>query len=217
MIRRYVYGPGIDEPVCMKTTAATYFYHFNALGSVIALSNDTGGIAETYAYSPYGKTNQVSNVGNPYLFTGRRYDPETGLYYYRARYYDSGIGRFLQVDPIEYAGGINLYAYCLNNPLLFVDPWGLCADSIGEKIQRQVQWQLQAGGLGKYPGELVHYTPPTPAESQIIAAYAGFVAGNITGNPKIDVWVYYGVNTGLNMTNEGSISDPFSRTGIEWI
>ena len=118
-------APGIDEPICMKTGTAIYYYHFNALGSVIALSNDTGGMAETYAYSPYGKVNQASSVGNPYLFTGRRYDPETGLYYYRARYYDAESGRFLQVDPIGYAGGINLYAYVINNPLNFVDPWGL--------------------------------------------------------------------------------------------
>jgi len=125
MIRRYVYGPEIDEPICMKTGTAIYYYHFNALGSVIALSNASGDMAETYAYSPYGKANQASNVGNPYLFTGRRYDPETGLYYYRARYYDSGIGRFLQVDPIGYAGGINLYGYVLNNPVNWVDPDGL--------------------------------------------------------------------------------------------
>ena len=125
MIRRYVYGPGIDEPVCMKTGADAYFYHFNASGSVIALSNASGDMAETYAYSPYGKANQASNVGTPYLFTGRRYDPETGLYYYRARYYDAESGRFLQVDPIGYVGGINLYAYCLNNPVNWVDPLGL--------------------------------------------------------------------------------------------
>jgi len=125
MIRRYAYGPGIDEPICMKTGAATYFYHFNALGSVIALSNASGDLTETYAYSPYGKVNQASSVGNPYRFTGRRYDPETGSYYYRARYYDPEIGRFLQVDPIGYVGGINLYGYVSNNSVNLTDPLGL--------------------------------------------------------------------------------------------
>ena len=102
---------------------------------------------------------------------------------------------------------------------MFVDPWGLCSRelSLGERIGQRVQWQIETSGLGKEPGKLIIFTPPTPTESQFIAAYTGVVVGTITGNPKIGVWVYYGVNTGLNMTNEGSISDPFSRTGIEWI
>ena len=65
-----------------------------------------------------------SAVGNRYLFTGREYDQETGLYSYRARYYDSRIGRFLSRDPVGYSAGLNLYSYVGNNPLTFVDPLG---------------------------------------------------------------------------------------------
>jgi RHS repeat-associated protein len=61
------------------------------------------------------------------MFTGRRFDYETGLYYYRARYYNPYIGRFLQTDPIGYGDGINWYAYCGNNPLAFIDPSGCWA------------------------------------------------------------------------------------------
>jgi len=124
MLRRYVYGPGIDEPIYMVTSSDSYYYHFDGLGSVIALSDNTGNIIEIYTYSPYGEVGQPSGVGNPYLHTGREYDYENGLYYYRARYYDPGTGRLLQVDPIGYSGGLNLYEYCYNNPTNFVDPFG---------------------------------------------------------------------------------------------
>jgi RHS repeat-associated protein len=59
------------------------------------------------------------------MFTGREYDKETGLYYYRARYYNPQIGRFLQTDPIGYGDGMNWYAYCGNNPIVWADPAGL--------------------------------------------------------------------------------------------
>lgn len=73
---------------------------------------------------PDGNPLAGSSIGNPYYFTGRRLDSETGLYYYRARYYDSELGRFLTQDPIGYLGGINLYTYCHNNPINYIDPYG---------------------------------------------------------------------------------------------
>lgn len=59
-------------------------------------------------------------------FTGREWDKETGLYYYRARYYDPMEGRFISKDPLSFAGGdVNLYGYVQNNPINWIDPWGL--------------------------------------------------------------------------------------------
>jgi len=98
---------------------------------------------EKYSYDVLGEptirdvNDQIlttSDCGNPYMFTGRRCDPESGLYYYRARYYSPQIGRFLQVDPIGYQGGLNLYTYVENNPANLTDPLGLFYDPVEDDL-----------------------------------------------------------------------------------
>lgn len=112
---------------CSKIIAAcaTYYYHFDGLGSLVALTNADGNTVQTYGYSVYGRVGALdASHPNRLMFTGREFDKETGLYYYRARYYKPEIGRFLQVDPVRYAGGMNLYRYCRNNPWNSIDPFG---------------------------------------------------------------------------------------------
>jgi len=129
LLRKYIYGPGIDKPVSMIEVAdsnATYYYHYDALGSVIALSDSSGDTVQTYEYSVFGEPAvEDANHTNPYMFAGRRYDVEIGLYYNRARYYNPYTGRFLQTDPSGYSDGMNWYAYCTNSPLGRTDPTGL--------------------------------------------------------------------------------------------
>jgi len=154
--RKFIYGPGIDFPVLMISVASTsetkYYYFHDALGSVVALLNNSGSVVESYHYTPFGfptvceaagtdgkwLTNDdiqrqipiESGYGNPYMFTARRWEHYTGLYYYRARFYSPNLGRFLQPDPIGYYDSMNLYQYCLNNSVNFVDPLGLAITSL---------------------------------------------------------------------------------------
>ncbi len=126
----YVYGPGIDQPLAMIRDGRTYYYHADRLASIRLLTDEQGQVVAAYDYDAFGKprTSQGS-VSNPFTFTGREWDDGTGLYYYRARYYDPVLGRFLSTDPaaarIDQPLELNPYAYVRNNPLRYVDPLGL--------------------------------------------------------------------------------------------
>jgi RHS repeat-associated protein len=87
-------------------------------------------VVNEYAYTPFGIIgNQQETIPQPFKYVGQygvMAEPN-GFYYMRARYYDPAVGRFISEDPIGFDGGdVNLYAYVLNNPILFIDPWELC-------------------------------------------------------------------------------------------
>ncbi len=120
---RYVYGVNLDEPLIQVSSGSILTYlHADRLGSLIAISNSTGTVTSKSTYSAYGEN---APVGTTFGFAGQRYDAETGLYYYKYRYYAPIIGRFLQPDPIGYRSNLNLYGYVKNDPLNSGDPLGL--------------------------------------------------------------------------------------------
>jgi len=127
VVSRYTQTQNIDEPLAMLRSSTTSYFNADGLGSVTSLTNSSGVAAQTYTYDSFGKVTASSgSVTNPFQYTGREADPETGLYYYRARYFDTSIGKFLNNDPIDFDGGINFYAYVGNNPVRFRDSFGLC-------------------------------------------------------------------------------------------
>ena len=125
VLARYVQAPGVDQPLAQTRSGATSYNEADGLGSVTSLSNSSGALANTYTYDSFGKLTASSGiVTNPQRYTGRDSDSETGFYYYRARYYDPAIGRFISEDPIGFDSGVNFYQYVYNNPLRFSDPFG---------------------------------------------------------------------------------------------
>ena len=143
--KRYVHGPGLDEPLVEYAgtgTSSRTFLIADERGSIVAGTNSSG--AKTYinTYDEYG----VPGSGNQGLFqyTGQVYLDSVDLYHYKARTYDPKTGRFLQADPIGYAAGMNLYGYVSADPMNLVDPLGLdehenrdnLADSVWERTYR---------------------------------------------------------------------------------
>jgi RHS repeat-associated protein len=145
VIRRYVYGSGIDEALNQVEVANASGSRPRLTlipdiqGSVIGTLDSTGAAVTKTGYKPFGES---ATATGSYRYTGRRIDSESGgLYYYRARHYYPAWGRFIQPDPIGLAGGNNLYAYVDNDPLNFVDPSG----EVREASNRAVQFATAFG------------------------------------------------------------------------
>jgi RHS repeat-associated protein len=130
------------------------FYRAKWQGSTTHLINQDGTIKDTYRYGPYGErvdwTPTDPDTGNPFRYTGRRFDQETGLYYYRARYYSPKLGRFLQTDPIGTKDDLNLYAYTRNDPLNHTDPSGAIIDTLMDAYEVVTSVGHVAGATAAY-------------------------------------------------------------------
>jgi RHS repeat-associated protein len=126
LVAHYAQTRNIDEPLARQQGSSTDYYEADGLGSVTSLSTTAGVLANTYTYDAFGNvTSSTGSVTNFLEYTGREFDKETGLYYYRARYYDPSAGRFFSEDPIRFIGGLNFYRYAGDEPTDLSDPFGL--------------------------------------------------------------------------------------------
>ena len=142
---QYIYHPNYVDAVAVRYNASgdAHYYLQDANYNVTAVTDDTGAVVERYSYTPYGEvtvmdasfspvTGNTSAIGNEYLYTGRRRDPETGLQLNRNRFYHATMGRWVSRDPIGYNGSQwNLYEYVGGMPTIELDPMGL---AIGDPV-----------------------------------------------------------------------------------
>lgn len=134
ILRRYVPGPGTDEPVVWyegSGIADRRWLHADERGSVIAVSNGSGAMIAVNRYDEYGIP-QSGNAGR-FQYTGQAWLPELGMYYYKARMYSPTLGRFMQTDPIGYGDGLNWYNYVKSDPVNNIDPMGEDIIVVGRK------------------------------------------------------------------------------------
>jgi RHS repeat-associated protein len=192
-VATYAYGRGLDEIVHMRRGASDFHFHADDLGNVVLATGARGEVVERYDYGdfgaltvlgPAGEQRSGTNIGNPYGFTGRRHDPETGLAYFRFRYLDPNAGRFTSRDPLGgWADDVNLgnaYSYVGNNPASRTDRLGLL---FGEEVIAAV-----LGSVGQQA--VVAAQLAAEAGSSVISSVTG---GALTG----------GAGAGAGLTGAG--------------
>ena len=189
-----------DKPYAVKYNNTTYYYVLNQQGDVIRIVDENGTTKAEYTYDAWGNviasTGTDSGIGavNPLLYRGYYYDSELGMYYLRSRYYDPGVKRFINADSVDYLGenktelSYNLFAYCENNPIIYIDKDGYAvAHIVGGAIGG-----LSGVALGKFLAKKLklHGTKKTA----LIAASAvgGVVLGAFLG-PYVAQLSKYGI------------------------
>lgn len=173
MVTANLLSGGVDEVFTRADSSGPVNFLADALGNTVALTNASGTTLAQYTYEPFGKTTRAGSSANPYQFTGRENDG-AGLYFYRARYYNSTLQRFISEDPLGFGGGdVNFYSYVRNDPVSLFDPFGLrpgdkypnakCAgyNAVNDYNQTSIDQNKEYGGfIYKNPDGAFSHTDP---------------------------------------------------------
>ena len=194
-IQTFTFYPGSETPHSVQRNTGNRQYYLTEIGagSVWGLTDSTAAVKNHYRYAPFGLLEDSSEVvKNPLRFTGREYDPETRLYFNRARYYDPELARFISEDPIGQNGGANQYVYVGDDPINAVDPSGTdCASFDGSSY-------VDGGGCSRGGG--------------VSLGHAGGDIGWDAANGGIeDTWSYGGV---IDPTTGGVVYSGAEAVGV---
>jgi|GEM_PF-1196244 len=213
---RNIYG--MNQISRQDTAGNVNYYLYNGHGDVVKTVDSAGNVMNSYEYDIYGKviSSLENGIPNPMRYAGQMYDSESGLYYLRARYYDPRVGRFISEDTnkgdINNPSSLNLYTYCYNNPLKYVDPSGHEGDLLNRLNFENVTNEDVTHGIKKTIDRAVagFFIYVTYEEAKNIIRYGVAVAGTAAKNASTK-----GVNKTVFKNGDMFESKIITKDGIE--
>ncbi len=219
----------------IETTYSMKWYHNDHLGTPLALTRSNKSIAWEITHESFGQLfSETGNVLENHRFPGQYHDRSTGLYYNQHRFYRPDLGRYLTPDPIGLAGGLNMYGYAGQNPINYIDPWGLrdysCIETLriieeaGDQNLFEAAWNHSGGGKYDYKYRQTDDTFDIGGRvlgadefGNYLAGYVGFRAGGMLGYNGVRAGgVFYDFKDNLRFDILGMFTDPRPKSDFDW-